>query len=74
MKSNKRIKDESIFEVQKHLSEGKSIREAARLSKVSYYSAWHISKGSYEKEDHLGDYFKKKENTDFFSWKNFEVF
>jgi hypothetical protein len=35
-------------EVKRVLASGVSIREAARLCKVSYYLAWHVRKGSYD--------------------------
>jgi len=74
MKKFKRVSDQKIIEVKKVLTSGVSIREAARLCRVSYYLAWHVSRGSYDRDNYLYEVFKKKENEKYFSWKNFEVF
>ncbi len=74
MRPLQRISDEKIKEVKKVLTSGVSIRETARLCGVSYYLAWHVRKGSYDRDNYLYEVFKKKENEKYFSWKNFEVF
>jgi hypothetical protein len=74
MKALQRLPDDKIKTVKRLLTSGVSIREAGRLAGVSYYCAWHVSKGSYDKEGYLYDAFKKKENNKYFSWKNFEIF
>ena len=74
MKPLQRVSDQKIMEVKKVLTSGVSIREAARICKVSYYLAWHVSRGSYDRDGYLYEIFNKKENEKYFSWKNFEVF
>jgi hypothetical protein len=74
MRPLQRISDEKIKEVKRALTSGVSIREAARICGVSYYLAWHVSRGSYDRDSFLYEVFKKKENEKYFSWKNFEIF
>jgi len=74
MKPLQRVPDEKIKEVKKVLTSGVSIREAARICGVSYYLAWHVSRGSYDRDSYLYEAFKKKENQKYFSWRNFEIF
>lgn len=74
MKALQRVSDQKIMEVKRVLTSGVSIREAARICKVSYYLAWHVSRGSYDRDGYLYEVFKKKENEKYFSWKNFEIF
>jgi transposase len=60
MKPLQRVPDEKIKEVKKVLTSGVSIREAARICGVSYYLAWHVSRGSYDRDSYLYEAFKRK--------------
>jgi len=69
MKANKRLPDEKIISAKNALKSGVSIREAARIANISYYSAWHVSKGSYDQDSFLSERFKKKSNSEYFDWE-----
>jgi len=44
----KKISDEKIEVVKSRLKTAKSLRAVAMVTGVSYYTVWHISKGSYD--------------------------
>lgn len=50
MKRNIVIPSSKINEVKKLLSNKAGLREAARLSGISYYTVWCISKGKYDSD------------------------
>jgi len=77
MKLKKRTKpviDEAKVKIVKgHLESGQSIHEAGRMSGVSYYTAWKVSKGWFEnrrfRESH-----DEKNDEKLFSWENFKLY
>lgn len=44
----KKITPEQVQQVKDRIKRGQSIRAAAMYSGVSYYTAWHINKGTYD--------------------------
>jgi hypothetical protein len=68
------VTEEKVERTKKLIKLGRSLREAAKEVGISYYSAWHIAKGSYDNEIKLDSIFKKEERNNYFTWKNFEVF
>lgn len=52
MKRKGTITDEKVLEVKEKLASC-SIQEAARRTRVSYYTAWCISKGKYDSDEPL---------------------
>jgi len=68
------INEDKIKQVKKCLKSGESIQQAARTCGISYYTAWHISKGNYEKKAKLHDAFKKSGSEGMFDWKNFKIY
>lgn len=71
----KRVIDEQkIREVKARIKSGDSIREAARSCGISYYSAWHINRGTYEKHIPLHEAFKKKGESGMFDWAKFKIY
>ena len=67
------ITEEKVTEIKKMVTQGMTIREAARVAKISYYAAWHIVKGSYDHGRKLADRFEDKGGK-YFSWKNFSLY
>lgn len=74
IKKNIKLPKEKLLKIKSLQEQGLGIRESARQVGVSYYCAWHIKKGSYDREGHLDDCFKSKEDNGFFSWNKFEVY
>lgn len=77
MKVKRRIKpvidEEKVKKVKSFLESGVSIHEAGRMSGVSYYTAWKVSKGWFENRR-----FREAQNETndekLFSWKNFKLY
>ena len=68
------ITEEKVTEIKKMVTQGMTIREAARVAKISYYAAWHIVKGSYDNDKRLADAFSTPDKERYFSWNNFKVY
>ena len=68
------ITEEKVTEVKKMVTQGMTIREAARVAKISYYAAWHIVKGSYDNDKRLADAFETPDNVKYFSWNKIKVY
>lgn len=68
------ITEEKVTEIKKMVTRGMTIREAARVAKISYYAAWHIVKGSYDNDKRLCDVFETPDKVKYFSWKKIKVY
>ena len=68
------ITEEKVTEIKKMVTQGMTIREAARVAKISYYAAWHIIKGSYDNDKRLADAFEMPDKVRYFSWNKFKVY
>ena len=68
------ITEEKVAEVKKMVTQGSTIREASRVAKISYYSAWHIVKGSYDNDRRLCDVFETPDKVRYFSWNTEKVY
>jgi len=66
MRIARKINEQEVDKIKNYLSKGTSIREAARLSGVSFSTAWHVSKGTYDTNKPLKEVFKKE--SEFFIW------
>ena len=70
----RKIDDSIVKKVKEMVASGTTIREAGRIMRISYYSAWHIVKGSYDNDKRLCDIFQTADKEQFFSWKNFSSY
>lgn len=71
----RRVIDENkIRDVKARIGSGESIREAARSCGISYYAAWHINRGTYDKKIPLHEAFKKENEDGMFDWANFKIY
>ena len=68
------ITEEKVTEIKKMVTQGMTIREAARVAKISYYAAWHIVKGSYDNDKRLCDAFETPDKVRYFSCNKFKVY
>ena len=68
------ITEEKVTEIKKMVTQGMTIREAARVAKISYYAAWHIVKGSYDNDKRLCVAFETPDKVRYFSWNTAKVY
>ena len=68
------ITEGKVTEIKKMVTQGMTIREAARVAKISYYAAWHIVKGSYDNDKRLCDAFETPDKVRYFSWNTAKVY